>query len=269
LPIICTGCICKSKLYCNCTSTNINFVRLQGIEFGADGVTRELTDIGLDPLDWQFLAVYMLNSLVLASPSTITIKLRLTDTTSTDYWQRDIYDSSDLPNSDINGADFTFLEYDLPANLVDSPSNGWTKTGSPTTINQVEFIVSPVNGYTSDSFLEFGKFHFFRRRRSSVTASGTPATEKVIIDSTAKSQAALDVLATKEQLRANKISKTGFFTLEGNTVFRNPAYMIDTDFVSSLGTGRSGLVRMDQIVHTLTNGIHKTRINFKPSNIKP
>ena len=32
---------------------------------------------------------------------------------------------------------------------------------------------------------------------------------------------------------------------------------------------RSGLVRMDQIVHTLTNGIHKTRITFKPSNTQP
>lgn len=250
-------------------STNINFIRLIGLEFGADGVTREITEIGLDPLDWQFVAVYIQNSLVLAIPSTITIKLRLTDTTSTDFWQRDIFDSSDLPNSDINGSSFTFLEYDLPANLVDSPSNGWTKTGSPTTVNSVEFIISPVNGYTAASFAEFGKFHFFRRRRASSTGAGSPVTEKVIIDSTAKSQNALQVLADKEQIRANKISKIGFFKINGNTAFRHPAFLIDTDFVSSLGTGRSGLVRMDQIIHNLTNGIHKTRIEFKPSNTQP
>lgn len=251
------------------TSTNLNFIRLQGLEFGADGVTREFTDIGLNPLDWQFVAIYILNSLVLASPSTITIKLRLTDSTGTAFWQRDIFDSSDLPNSDINSSNFTFLEYDLPANLVDTVSNGWTKTGSPTTINSVEFIISPVNGYTSASFIEFGKFHFFRRRRASVTGSGTPATEKIIIDSTAKSQDALTVLATKEQARTNQISRTGFFTFDGNTAFRSPANMINTDFSSSFGTGRSGLVRMDQIIHTLTNGVHKTRVAFKPSNIQP
>lgn len=249
-------------------STNLNFIRLQGLEFGADGVTREVTDIGLNVIDWQFVAVYIKNNLILEIPATITIKLRLTDEVG-DFWQRDIFDSSDLPNSDINNLDFTFLEYDLPANLVDTVSNGWTKTGSPTIINQVEFIISPVNGYDTSSFVEFGKFHFFRKRRARAEGAGTPATEKVIIDSTAKSQNALQVLADKEQIRSNKISKTGTFTLEGNTVFRNPGYLINTDFISSFGTGRSGLVRMDQILHTLTRGVHKTRITFKPSNTQP
>ena len=242
---------------------------LRGVQFGADGVTRISQDIGLNPLDWQFLAMYIENSLTRDDALDYTIKLRIQDDFAGNHWEREIFDSADLPNSDLNSSSFTFLEYDLPANLVDTVTNGWTKTGSPTTINQIQFIFTPSSNYTASTFLEFGKVHFFRRRRASVTEAGTPETEKVIIDSTAKSQDALEVLATKEQLRANKISKTGSFTLVGNTVFRNPAFLIDTDLSVSLGSGRSGTVRMDQIIHTLNQGVHKTRIAFKPSNMQP
>lgn len=243
-------------------NTGLYNILLRGIEFGADGVTRELTDIGLNVLEWQFIAMYIDNQL--SNPSNYTLSLQLIDD-SGDFWSRVIFDSTGT--SDINSG-FTFLEYDLPANLTDTVSNGWTKTGSPTTINRIAFVTS-INGFVADTFLEFGKLHFFRRRKARSDGTGTPATEKVIIDSTAKSQNALQVLADKEQIRANKISKTGTFTLDGDPVFRNPAFLIDTDFAASLGTGRTGLVRMDQITHSLTAGVHKTRIAFKPSNTQP
>lgn len=247
-------------------TTNYGLV-LRGIEYQADGTTRQFLDIGLNPLEWQFIAMYVDNQLVKASGN-YKIYLQLADTVGA-YWEREIFDSADLPNSDINSGGFTFLEYDLPANLVDSPTNGWTKVLSPTTINQIIITTKSDVGFTAATYMEFGKVHFFRRRKATSSGAGTPATEKVIIDSTAKSQDALQLLADKEQIRANQIGRTGFFTIEGNTAFRNPAYMINTDFTSSLGTGRSGLVRMDQIVHSLIGGVHKTRISFKPSNTQP
>ena len=252
-------------------SSTVYNILLRGIEFDADGVTRSLDDIGINILDWQFFAMYIDNKLTRSSGS-YTLDLQLIDSGG-NFYEREIFDSADLPNSDIN-SDFTFIEYDMPA-VLGGDSNGWTITGNPVQVNQIAIIASPTTGYTADdlsgtrSYMEFGKVHFFRRRRATVTAAGTPETEKIIIDSTARSLDALQVLAEKEQVRANKISKIGFVTIDGNTAFRNPAYLIDTDFISSLGTGRSGLVRMDQIVHSLTNGIHKTRINFKPSNIQP
>ncbi|MCZ6583057.1 MAG: hypothetical protein O6761_07810 [Thaumarchaeota archaeon] len=249
------------------TSSVFNIV-LEGIQFGADGITLFFFNIGINILDWQFLAMYVDNQLARASGDfTITLML-LDDQGFGGFYSREIFDSADLPNSDINTG-FTFLEYDLPANLTDAVSNGWTRTGNPTKIDQILITTSPSDGFIVDTFMEFGKVHFFRRRRARADGTGTPATEKIIIDSTAKSQNALQVLADKEQIRANKISKIGSFTLVGNTVFRNPGFLIDTDFTVSLGTGRSGFVRMDQIVHTLTNGIHKTRIAFKPSNMQP
>ena len=254
------------------TSTPYNIL-LRGIEYLADGTTRDLSNMGINILDWQFIAMFIDNKLSRSSGN-YTLSLRLIDDFAGNYYERQIYNSADLADSDIN-PNFTFIEYDLPANLQDSESLGWTKVGSPTKINQIAIIASPATGFNADdpdgtrSYLEFGKVHMFRRRRASATTSGIPSTEKIIIDSTVQSQQDLQVYADKELVRANKISKSGHITIDGNTAFRHPAYMIDTDFSESLGSGRSGLVRMDQIIHTLTNGIHKTRIVFKPSNMQP
>ena len=246
---------------------------LRGLSYFADGSTRVLGNIGINILDWQFFSAYIDNKLTRPSGN-YTISIRLIDDTAGNHYERVIYNSADLSDSDLN-ADFTFVEYDLPANLQDSESNGWVKTGSPTKINQIAFLATPRQGYNADdpdgrrSYMEFGQVIFYRRRRAAARTTGTPATEKIIIDSTINSKNDLQTLADKELVRANKISKSGHITINGNVAFRHPGYMIDTDFSESLGNGRSGLVRMDQIVHTLTHGIHKTRIVFKPSNMQP
>ena len=230
-------------------------ILLRGIEVSDDGSSTVLQDIGLVPTDWQRIAFYMKNAL--SGVTMTSLNIRLYDG-GADFWERDII-------LDLNTTNWTYVAYDLPANLIDSPSNGWTKTGSPTVINRIGIEPSPTTGWTAKTYLEIGKFHFFRRRRSTVTGSGTPATEKIMIDATAKSITSLDTIAAKEQAIANQIAKIGTFTIEGNIDFKDPAYNIEVDFTASLGTGRSGTVIMNEIRHTLSSGRHNTQISFEPT----
>lgn len=228
---------------------------LRGIEFTDDGTAKLLQNIGLVPTDWQRVAFFIKNA---RSGTTMTaFNMRLYDDAA-NHWSRNIL-------ADINSTNFTYIAYDLPADLVSSPSNGWTKTGSPTVINRVGFEPVPATGWTAKTYVEFGKFHFFRRRRATVTGGGSPATEKIIIDSTMKSINSLTTLATKEQARANQIFNSGFCTIEGNNAFKKPAFNIQVDFTATLGSGRSATVRLEELRHKLVNGRHDTEIFFKPA----
>ena len=236
-------------------------VLMRPITRDATGSDFVLGDFKLNPLDYQRFSVFIKNALTTATVTAI--ELRLVDSGG-NFWSRQIL--GDMDSDEVGGGtEFTYIEYQLPANLVDSPSNGWTKTGSPTLINRVEFGISPSNGYGAESFLEFGKLHFFRRRRGTDEVGGSPATEKIIVDTRNKGQTSLDTLATKELARANVVAKKGSFTIDGNTDFKNPAYMLECDFTTTLGTGRSGQIRMNEIRHFLQQGVHKTTVFFNNS----
>jgi hypothetical protein len=173
----------------------------------------------------------------------------------------------------LNSSNFTYLAYDLPANTTDATSNGWTKNGSPTTIDAIYFRfengAASITGYTASTFVEFAIMHFFRRQRATVTAAGSPATEKIIVDATKKNVQDLTTLATKEQTRVNKVAKVGYCTIEGNKVFKKPGYNITADFSNTLGTGRSGTVRLEEIRHQLMQGKYYTKLNFADALLRP
>lgn len=233
---------------------------LRGIEFTDDGTAKLLQNIGLVPTDWQRVAFFIKNA---RSGTTMTsFDMRLYQDAS-NHWTRNIL-------ADINSTNWTYLAYDLPANLIDSPSNGWTKTGSPTVINRVGFEPVPATGWTAKTYIEFGKFHFFRRRRATVTGGGTPATEKIIVEPTVKPIDGLTVMATKEQARANRVLDQGLFTINGNNEFKKPGHLIQVDFTNTLGSGRSTTTaRLEELRHKILNGIHKTEVVFNPSFTRP
>ena len=240
-------------------------ILVRSITRDADGVNNVLGNFNLDPLQWQRIGFFIKKALLGTTVTEITLTM---NTTGGDFWSRTIL--SDMVSGETSGGtDFVYIEYQLPANTVDSPSNGWTKTGSPTLVNWLTFLITPATGYTAKSFMEFGMLHFFRRRRASSTSAGTPATQKIIVDSRNKGLKGLQTLANEEQLRANVVAKNGSFFINGNTDFRNPAFNIDVDFVSTLGTGRTGVVRINEIRHLLTEGVHKTNILFNNSFNRP
>lgn len=222
-----------------------------------------LDNWGLLVTDWQKVSFIIKNALT--GVSVDQIDMFLIDNTSGGYWSRGIY--SDIIVSGGSRTSWTLLEYALPANTTDSPSNGWTKTGSPTKIDHVYFKFSnsgSFSGYAASSYVGLSKFFFYRRqRKTSSTGSGTPATEKIIVDSTAKNPTTLQTLATKEQSRVNVVGKRGYFTIPGNVNFKSPGYNIQVDFTSTLGSGRSGTVRISEINHFLDNGRYFTRVDFE------
>jgi len=231
-------------------------ILLRGIELTDDGSAKILQDMGLVPTDWQRISFFIRNQLT--GTALTDLKVNLIDTAG-NFWSRSIL-------THLNTTNFTYLAYDLPANLVDSPTNGWTKTGSPTVINRVEFDPVPLSGYDAKSFFEFGKLHFFRRRRHTITGSGSPVTEKIIIDSSIKSINSLITLATKEQARSNIVADMGLFTIDGNQAFKKPAFQIQIDFTNTLGAGRSTTTaRIEELRHKLLNGRYETEVLFSPS----
>jgi hypothetical protein len=221
-----------------------------------------LEDFGINLLDYQRIGMFIkIDSL---TGQTIT-EVALTLQVGGGGWTRNILVDLDSVES-ISGTGFTYIEYQLPANLIDDPTNGWTQFGTPDGILEIVSVVfSPTSGYDTESFSEFGKLHFFRRRRGTDEVGGTPATEKIIVDTRQQGQKTLDTLATKELARANVVAKKGSFTIDGNTDFKNPAYMIECDFTQTLGTGRSGQIRMQEIRHFLQQGVHKTTVFFNNS----
>lgn len=222
-----------------------------------------LDNWGLLVTDWQKVSFLLKNALT--GVTVDQIDMFLIDNTSGGFWSRDIY--PDVIVSGGSRTSWTLLEYALPANTSDSTSNGWTKTGSPTKIDHCYFKFSnsgSFSGYTASSYIGLSKFFFYRRqRKTSATGSGTPATEKIIVDSTAKNPTTLQTYATKEQARVNVVGKKGSFVIAGNTAFKSPGYNIEVNFTSTLGSGRSGTVRIDQIDHYLENGRYFTKVQFE------
>lgn len=245
-------------------STNVS-VLIRSITRDEDGVNNVLGNFNLDPTQWQRIGFFIKNGL--AGVALTSITMRLVDSGG-NFWSRTIH--GDMVSGETSGGTgFVYIEYDLPANLIDSPSNGWTKTGTPNRVNYIALDVLPATGWTAKTFLQFGMLHFFRRRRASRTTAGTPPTEKIVVDSRQLGVKGLDTLALKEHERSDVVAKSGLFTINGNTNFRNPAYNIDVDFSTTLGSGRSGVARINEIRHTLTDGIHKTMVLFNNSFNRP
>jgi hypothetical protein len=221
-----------------------------------------LEEFGINLLDYQRIGMFVkIDGLTGQTITAITLQLNCDGGS----WTREIL--VDLDSDETSGGTgFTYIEYQLPANLVDASSNGWTKNTSPDGfLNFVAFSFTPNNGYDAESFSEYGKLHFFRRRRGTDEVGGTPATEKIIVDTRQQGQKTLDTLATKELARANVVAKKGSFTIDGNIDFKNPAYMLECDFTQTLGTGRSGQIRMQEIRHSLQQSVHKTTVFFNNS----
>lgn len=219
-------------------------------------------NFALNPLQWQRIGFAFKNGLTGNTVTSIT--MNLVDSGG-NMWSRSIL--ADM--SAVTATGWNYVHYWLPPNLTTSPVYEWTKTGSPTTINWISFDISPTTGYDVKSYTAFGWMHFERRRRSSITNAGTPPTEKIVVDSRSLGKPALDKSVVKEAERANVVAKQGNFTINGNTDFRYPAYNIDVDFTDSLGTGRTGVVRLEEIRHILTEGVHKTTCYFNNSFNRP
>jgi len=239
---------------------------LRGSTFDSAG-DRVFENLGLSVTEWQTIQFFI--KVELTGPTVNKIYVRLYDApVGGDYWEREII--GDLIAS---GASWTVVRYSLPANTVDASSNGWTKVGVPTTIDagyfRFENGVNVITGYTASSSVSFGQLQFIRRQRATVTAAGTPVTEKIIIDASMKSKEGLTNLATNELTRVNVVANDGFCTITGNQAFKKPGYRIQVDFTNTLGTGRSGTVRIDEIKHFLKNGKYYTEINFKPPFQRP
>jgi len=249
------------KMLIASTSMNAS-VLIRPITRDSTGSDFVLQDFGINLLDYQRVGMFVkIDGLAGQAVTAITLLLSC----GGGNWTRSIL--VDLDSDETSGGTgFTYIEYQLPANLVDSVSNGWTKNVTPDGIlSFVSFSIAPSTGYTAESFTEFGKLHFFRRRRGTDEVGGSPATEKIIVDTRQQGQKTLDTLAVKELARANVVAKKGSFTIDGNTDFKNPAYMLECDFTSTLGTGRSGQIRMQEIRHFLQQGVHKTTVFFNNS----
>jgi hypothetical protein len=238
-------------------------VNLRSITRDEDGVNNVLGSFNLDYLQWQRIGFFMKKALTGATVTAI--ELQLVDTAG-NFWSKQIL-SDYVSGETSGGTDFVYMEIPLPATTTDQ--SVWTKTGSPLLVNRIAIIITPDNGYNAKSYMEWGMMHFFRRRRASSTSAGSPATQKIIVDSRNKGDRGLQTLANAEQLRSNVVAKIGSFTIDGNTDFKNPAYNIDVDFTTTLGTGRSGVVRINEIRHTLNEGIHKTNVLFNNSFNRP
>lgn len=227
---------------------------------GSDFVLQNF-DINL--LDYQRVGMFVkIDGLTGQTITAVTLLLQV----GGGNWTRSIL--VDLDSDETSGGTgFTYIEYQLPANTVDASSNGWTRNGTLTDalLHFVAFTISPSTGYDAESFSEFGKLHFFRRRRGTDEVGGTPATEKIIVDTRQLGQVSLDTLATKELARANVVANKGTFTIAGNKNFTKPAYMLECDFTQTLGTGRSGQIRMNEIRHFLQQGVHYTTVFFNNS----
>ena len=218
-----------------------------------------LLNLGVD--EWQELSFYIYNGL---SGATITtLKLQLWhDKVGTHYWERNI-----TAYVVLNG--WSYFRFKLPTTTSNTETYTgvpWTKVGTPTHIDYLEFPVTPSTGYTANSYVKFGQLFFGRTKRASTTVGGNPPTEKIIVKKNLKTFEALQQFASAELLRINKLIVSGSCTLLGNTNFKNPGYIVDVDFTATLGTGRSATgvngARLENIKHYLEDSIHYMDLTF-------
>lgn len=218
--------------------------------------------------DWDSL-VFMMKAELSPAPTVIDMYMIDDYPTNSKYFVRNIYDDFlKDSNDDGNPAGYqrgghTIFEYPL-TDLNDVTK--WTKVGTPTKINSIQFAfrqAGSLTGYTAGTGVKFGYFHFYRKRKSTATTGGSPTlnTRKIIVDASAESPKNLTNLAKTELERIKNNVQRVEFTITGNTDFRKPGYIIDYDFTSTLGSGKSGSsVRLDEITHRIENGIHFTEI---------
>lgn len=215
--------------------------------------------------DWEEVSFYMYNGLARSAGSITSIKLVLEDFSVAGGWTFDI-------TSHVTGANagaWKYFRLTLPTTTSNSESysgSSWTKIGSPTKVQGVSFDFTPGTGYTPNSYLKFAQFFFYRRANYSVTNSGNPPTQKIVVNKAIKNSLDLATFGVVEAARVNREFKKAFCTIPGNTNFKKPAYSCEVDFSNTLGTGRSGLspnfLRMENIRHYLQEGVHYTELNF-------
>lgn len=239
--------------------SNAQSITITGITFDSAG-NLILQRFNILPTDWKQLRFIIRNQLTGAAVTSVV--LRLTDVAANGRYEREIY--NDIKDQSGSRTNFVYLEYDLP-DPANPGGTGWTKIGNPTKIEQVSLFFTPTTGYTANSYVELGKIYFFRRQRqSSSSLGGTPVTEKIIINNTLKNKTSLKNFADNEFTRVstNPIKQPDF-TIEGNVNFKRPSYLIDVDFTSFFGTGRTSApqsARLEEIHHNLIKGIHFTDI---------
>ena len=239
------------------TNMSLNVKPITRDNTGSDFV---LEDFNVDLLDYQRIGFFIKNGLTGATVTGVTLVL----TCGGGFWTRSIL--PDMVSGETSGGTgFVYIEYPLPT-VLGQDSNGWTNAlTNDGVLKSMQFSITPSTGYTAESFLELGKLHLFRRRRGSDSVGGSPATEKIIVDSRQLGQESLDTLAVKELARANVVANKGSFTIAGNKDFTKPAYMLEVDFTQTLGSAYSGQVRMKEIRHFLQQGVHYTTVFFNNS----
>ncbi len=218
--------------------------------------------LGLTINDWEELGFYIKHNLT----GLTRMDLYLIDSGSK-YWKINIYPYIStswkyirlgLPNTSSNSEVYT--------------GGSWTKTGSPTTLNYIQFVMTPTT-FSSGNSISFAQFNLYTLRKKTATASGNPPTQKIIVDGSQTHPDQLQSFATAEQTRLNKIATNAKCTFTGNTDFKKPGYLIDVDFSNTLGTARSGTgtsgLRLDSIRHFLQSGFHFTTVDLSNSFNRP
>ena len=248
------------SIKCNVASTG----SLADVTIYSRNSVSSATDFNITVDDWQEIGFYIKNGLT----GLTRLDLVLADTTSTKTWEINIYP--------YISSSWKYVRLGLPSTTSNSEvytGGSWTKTGSPTKINSIYFKVTPVSGYTAGTGLSFAQLHLYTLRKKTATSAGNPPTQKIIVDGTQTHPDQLQVFATSEQSRLNVTAKQATATFTGNTDFKRPGYLIDVDFSTTFGTGRSGTgangLRIDNIRHFLQSGIHFTTVNLNNSFHRP
>lgn len=221
------------------------------------------TGFQIDIDQWDEISFWIKNNLT--GPTLTSFKIIIRED-GLNFWELEMI------NNDILNPDWIYHRLKLPKtndNTEVYTGSSWSKTGNPTKLNTINFVPTPTTGFDAFSTISFSQMFLYRSLFALVIGAGNPPTQKIIIDKSLTSLAQLQQFTTSEQSRTNQEIKSGSCTIMGNTDFKKPAYKIDVDFTSTLGAGRSGTVRMDNIRHYLEDGIHLTDIVFNNSFYRP
>lgn len=217
------------------------------------------------PLDgtWQEMSFFMRVDQMTPIPTTI--QLKLADATNGGTFIRDLKNAG---ASLFLAGGMTFIRYLMPNQVS---NNGWTKTGTITTMDSISITMSPLNGYTAGTFFSVAQFYLYKKlRKQSAVLAGTPATQKIIMDRTIIDDTTLQGLANQEYSRVSSVPYEVKCTFYGNSDFRKPGYAIDVDFTNSLETDCVGTqLRIDQIIHTLgPKSRWNTELTLSPAHMR-
>lgn len=199
------------------------------------------------PLDgtWQEISFFM--RIDQLTPIPTTLQIQLVDLTNGGTFTRYLKNGS---TTLFLAGGMTFIRYLMPNQ---TQNNGWTKSGTITTLDELIFLFSPTTGYTANTFMSISQFYLYKKlRKQSATLGGSPATQKIIMDRTIVDDTTLQGLANQEYTRVSPLPYYVDCTFYGNADFRKPGYAVDVDFTNSLESDCSGTqLRIDQIIHTL------------------